>query len=168
MLMIMLLTWSVSLGGSSEPLLLEDQPYRIVLEHLRAAEPGRPIVLYDRPLRLECLRGGCPEEPFSDVIPDTVLERYRTSGLVVATCSDRQGLCVDTKDDPVLMPEAAYVTLTTSRPCGENCIEIYATVFRTVEVKYGVREYYAFRLLSSGGVWCLESANKAGEAYIDT
>jgi hypothetical protein len=139
--------------------------YQPVLQHIRY-EYQQPLVLYDAPLRTECLRGRC-DEPWAGPLPNAWLQKMKSAGVIAEFCTYQHGLCVGPAGEPAQRPGGIYITLTTPSSCGEKCAEVHATLVLPGGDRSAIRRYMRYHLRDQGGIWSLVSATHLADGYMD-
>jgi hypothetical protein len=139
-------------------------PYATVLDEIRSAYPGRPLVLFRDILGQDCI-AGCPD-PWRGQLTISFVEEMRAEGLVDEFCSYISGDCRTEDGEAVRFPAGAYVMLTDAR-CEDWTLRIWATVTVAVGSRSALRSYwrYAFKWTSHG--WELVAAEHRGDANVD-
>jgi hypothetical protein len=151
-------------GTSSDAERATPKLYEPVLQHIRQ-EYAQPLILYDAPLRTECLRGGCGE-PWADPLPAVWLQQMKSAGRIAEFCTYQHGLCVGPAGESAHIPGGIYITLATPSSCGEKCAEVHVTLVLPGGDRSAVRGYMRYHLRDHGGIWTLVSATHLADGYI--
>lgn len=141
--------------------------YEPILQHMQKEFSPRPLILYDSPLKVECLRGGCIE-PWAPRFSNTWLEKAKSRQLIAEFCTYQQGLCTQSTGEHVHVTGAIYVTLTTEQRCKGGEIEVLVTLLMDGGVaRTALKRYMLYRLIPAPDGWTLVSATKLADGYID-
>ena len=93
--------------------------YEPVLQHMQTQHPGKPLVLNNTVVKVDCLTGGC-EQPWAGTLPRAWLEKVQARGLIADFCVSH-GYCGQTAGGPI--PGAIDVMLTSATQIGRGFVD---------------------------------------------
>jgi hypothetical protein len=132
--------------------------YDAVLMRIAEEFPEHRVVLYDVPLKPECVLGGCGEDRWADPHEIGWLTRAKSNGLVWEFCTYDLGRCARPDGEYVSGRSLLFTNLTASRSCGDGCTELYATLQKTGPSGTAIIYTRRYRLTLIDSVWTVCNA----------